>query len=49
VTNDKGSAGSDDELQEAQRHVETEGQRFQQHIMTCLFNSPSSRVVRQPG
>jgi len=28
MTNDKGVVGSDDELQEAQQHVETEGQRF---------------------
>ena len=49
VTNDEGSAGSNDELREARRRVETEGQRFRRHVMTCLFNSPSSGAVRRPG
>jgi len=39
--------GSDGGLQEARRHVETEGQRFRQHIMARLFSSESSGAVRQ--
>jgi len=39
---------SNKELQEAWQRKETEGQRFQQQIMACLFNSESSRAVRRP-
>ena len=48
ATDDEGSVGSDDELREARRHVETEGQRFRRRVMTRLFNSPSSGAVRRP-
>jgi len=40
--------GSDNELQEAQRRVEMEGQRFRRHIMARLFSSKTSGAVRQP-
>lgn len=43
---DEDSHGSDDELREAQQCVETEGQRFRQHVMAQLFSSPSSGAVR---
>ena len=34
----------DDELQQACQHVNTDGQCFRHHLMTELFNSPSSRA-----
>jgi hypothetical protein len=49
VANDENLDGSDDGLQEAQRHVETEGQRFWHVIMGRLFSSESSGAVRRPG
>ena len=40
--------GSDDELQEARWHVETEGQQFRRQIMARLFRSEASGAVRWP-
>jgi len=48
MADDGDSDGSDDDLREARRRVETEGQRFRQHIMTRLFDSASSGAVRRP-
>lgn len=45
---DDGDAHSDDELEEARRRVETEGQRFRRQIMARLFNSEASGAVRRP-
>jgi hypothetical protein len=48
MTDDEDSGGSDDDLRQARRRTETEGQRFRRHIMTRLFNSASSGAVRRP-
>ncbi len=42
-------SGSDNELREARRRVETEGQKFRRRIMGRLFNSASSGALRRPG
>jgi len=49
VADDDDLYGSDEELQEAWRREETEGQRFRRQIMARLFNSESSGAVRRPG
>ena len=49
VADDENFDGSDNGLQEAQRRVETEGQRFRRVIMGRLFSSESSGAVRRPG
>jgi len=49
MSDDEDLDGSDGELQEAQRHVETEGQKVRCRIMAQLFNSALSGAVRQPG
>lgn len=39
---------AEDELERAQRRLETPGQRFRRKVMDNLFNSPSCRVERRP-
>ena len=39
AADDEDARGSDDELQEARQHVETEGQIFRRQIMARLFSS----------
>jgi hypothetical protein len=49
IINDEDAGDSDDELREARRRVETEGQRFRHQIMGRLFDSASSGAVRRLG
>ena len=37
-----------DDLEQAQRRLETPGQRFRLRLMDELFDSPSCNVIRQP-
>jgi hypothetical protein len=49
IIDDTDSGGSDNELREVRRRVETAGQKFRRQVMTRLFNSVSSGAVRRPG